>query len=217
MESMRSDAIDQLLSSYLEQPARVSWKAAAGDSVRGIFEGGRLELAGISVLALPVGRLVFETDRFQFTPGIPAKIELVRPRIEISFDQQQLDRWLARARAPFALLLRDDGIEFQMELGGLPISRTLTSLEIRAGWIALTPRYAEFLGLQSQLASLFRAYLPLPRLAPQTRITAIRHAEKSIRVELSLEDFEDEITPGLIDRLWSRFLPFARRSDSRTR
>jgi hypothetical protein len=214
---MRSDAIDQLLSSYLEQPAKVSWKRAVGDSVGNIFEGGRLELTSVSVLALPVDRLVFETDRFQFTPGFPAKIEVAQPRVEISFDQPQLDRWLARARTPFTLQLREDGIEFQMELGGFPISHTLTSLEIRGGWVALKPRYAEFLGLQSRLASLFRAYLPLPRLAPQTRITAIRHAEKSIRVELSLEDFEDEITPGLIDRLWSRFGPFARRSDSRTR
>ncbi|MEE8164279.1 MAG: hypothetical protein V3T64_01800 [Myxococcota bacterium] len=214
---MRSDAIDQLLSSYLKQPAKVSWKGAVGDSVRGIFEDGRLELAGISVLALPVDRLVFEADRFQFTPGIPATIEGVNPRGEDSVDPQQLERWLARTPTPFTLLLRADGIEFQMELGGFPISRMLTSLEIRGGWIALKPRHAEFLGLQNRLASLFRAYLPLPRLAPQTRITAIRHAEKSIRFELTLEDFEDEITPGLIDRLWSRFVPFARRSDSRSR
>ncbi len=214
---MRSDAIDELLSSYLKQPAKVSWTGAVGDSVRGIFEGGRLELAGISLFALPIDRLVFETDRFQLTPGLPAKIEVVHPRVEISFDQRQLDRWLVRARTPFTLQLRTDGIEFQMQLGGFPISRALTSFEIRGGWIALKPRYAEFLGLRNPLASLFRAYLPLPRLAPQTRITAIRHAENSIRFELTLEDFEDEITPGLIDRLWSRFVPFERRSDSWTR
>jgi hypothetical protein len=31
-----------------------------------------------------------------------------------------------------------------------------------------------------------------------------------LRFELSLDDFNDVITPGLIDRLQQRFLPFAR-------
>ena len=48
---MRSDAIDQLLTTYLEMPAKVSWRGALADSARGIFEGGRLELAGVAVLA----------------------------------------------------------------------------------------------------------------------------------------------------------------------
>ena len=49
---MHSDAIDQLLTTYLKQPAKVSWQGALGDSVRGNFEGARLELAGVSVLAM---------------------------------------------------------------------------------------------------------------------------------------------------------------------
>ena len=73
---MRSDAIDQLLSNYLKMPARVSWKGAIGDSVRGVFEEGRLELSGFSILALPCDRIVVESDRFQFTPGMPARIEV---------------------------------------------------------------------------------------------------------------------------------------------
>jgi hypothetical protein len=207
---LRSDAIDQLLSAYLKQPAKVSWSGALGDSVRGIFEGARLELAGVSVMALPFDRLVLESDRFQITPGIPATIEVVRPRVEVSIDQRQLDLWLRRARAPFALGLADDGIEFRMDLRGFEISRVLTSLEITRGWVVLKPQRAEFLGLTNRLASLFNTYLPIPRLAPQTRVTAIRHAEGAIRVELTLDDFEDDITPGLVDRMWSRFVPFSR-------
>ena len=179
--------------------------------MRGIFEGGRIELAGISVLALPFDRLVFESDRFQLTPGLPARIQVIGPRLEVSIDQRQLDRWLRRVRAPFELALQAEGIEFQIALAGFPISRTLTTLEIARGWLALKPRHAEFMGLQNRLASLFRTYLPMPRLAPQTRITAIRHVEGAIRFELTLDDFEDEISPGLVDRLQSRFLPFARR------
>jgi len=210
---LRSDAIDRLLSTYLQQPAKVSWEGALGDSVRGIFEGARIELAGVSVMALPFDRLVLESDRFQFTPGLPATIEVIGPRVEVSIHQRQLDRWLRRARAPFALELHEDGIEFQMDLRGFQISRVLTTLEISGGWLALKPKRAEVLGLRSRLASLFRTYLPMRRLAPQTRLTAIRHAQGAIRMELTLDDFEDEITPGLVDRLQSQFLPFAR-SDS---
>jgi hypothetical protein len=210
---LRSDAIDRLLSTYLKQPAKVSWEGALGDSVRGIFEGARIELAGVSVMALPFDRLVLESDRFQITPGIPASIEVIGPRIEISIDQRQLDRWLRRARSPFALDLQEEGIEFQMDLRGFQISRVLTTLEIVGGWVVLKPKHAEVLGLRSRLASLFRTYLPMRRLAPQTRLTAIRHAKGAIRAELTLDDFEDEITPGLVDRLQSQFLPFAR-SDS---
>lgn len=208
---MRSDAIDQLLSTYLKMPAKVSWKGAVGDSMRGVFEGGRMELAGISVLALPCDRLVIASERFQFTPGLPARIQVKAPRVEFSIDQRQLDLWLARLRAPFSLRLQDEAIEFQLDLGGFPVSRTLTTLEMSRGWIVLKPQEAEFLGLRNPLTKLLRGYLPIPRLAPQTRMSAIRHTKGSIRFELALEDFEEEISPGLIERLNSRFLPFARR------
>jgi len=207
---MRSDAIDQLLSTYLKMPARVSWEGALADSVRGVFEGVRLELAGLAILALPFERLVLRTDRFQFTPGIPARIEATRPRIEISIDQRQIDRWLQRARAPFELRLSEDAIEFQMELGGFPLTRTETELRVRGGWFELRPKRAEFLGVRARLVSVFRTYLPIPRLAPQTRLTGIEHAEGVLRLELSLDDFADVITPGLVERLQNRFLPFAR-------
>jgi hypothetical protein len=215
---LRSDAIDQILSNYLKQPAKVTWKGAVGDSVRGVFRETRLELAGVSLAALPFDRLVLESDLFEFTPGLPARIQVRGPRIEFSIDQRQLDLWLSRARAPFALSLRSNAIEFQMALAGFPIGRTLTTLEIVRGWIALKPIHAEVLGLRSRFTSLFRSYLPLPRLAPQTRISAIRHVEGALRLELTLDDFEDEITPGLVERLQSRFLPaspFGRRSAAR--
>lgn len=207
---MRSDAIDQLISSYLELPARVSWQGALADSVRGTFEGARLELAGVAVLALPFDRLVLEADRFRFIPGIPARLEAVGARIEVSIDQRQVDRWLARARAPFALAMTESAIEFRMEMAGLPITRTETELAITRGWFVLRPKHAEFLGLRNRLASLFRAYLPLPRLAPQTRLTAITHEAGALRLQLTLDDWEEEVTPGLVDRLQERFLPFAR-------
>ena len=206
---MRSDAIDQILSTYLELPARVSWKGALADSARGIFEGGRLELAGLAMLALPFERLVLEAERFQFIPGFPARISATGPRIIVSIDQRQVDQWLAKARAPFELKLTASAIEFRMNIAGFAFSRVETEVSVRRGWIVLRPKHAELLGFRSRLASLFRTYLPLPRLAPQTRLTGVEHVLGAIRLEMRLDDFEENISPGLIDRMQKRFLPFA--------
>ena len=116
---MRSDAIDLLLSNFLEMPARVTWEGALADSIRGIFEGARLELSGVAILALPFDRMVLRARRFQFTPGLPARIRVEEPRIEVSIDQRQLDRWLRRARAPFALRLSETALEVQIDVAGL--------------------------------------------------------------------------------------------------
>ncbi|MBJ18388.1 MAG: hypothetical protein GY910_00865 [bacterium] len=213
---MRSDAIDQLLSTYLELPARVSWRGALADSTRGIFEGGRLELAGVALLALPFDRLVFEAERFQFIPGIPARISAAGPRIVVSIDQRQIDQWLVQSRAPFELKLTESAVEFRMDIAGLALGRAETELRVQRGWFVLCPKRAELLGFRSRLASLFRTYLPLPRLAPQTRLTGLEHVEGALRLEFSLDDFEEEITPGLIHRMQERFLPFAKIAGSKT-
>lgn len=207
---MRSDAIDQVISTYLEMPAKVSWQGAVGDSVRGVFEGGRLELAGVAMLALPFDRLVLEAERFQFMPGIPAKFQANSPRIELALDQKQVDRWLTRAGAPFKLKLVEGGIDFRLDVGGFPVSRTRTELAIEDGWFYLRPQRAEFLGLENRLATLFRAFFPIPRLAPQTRLTGILHERGALRIVLTLDDFTEEITPGLVERMQDRFLPFAK-------
>jgi len=207
---VRSDAIDNLLTGFFEMPAKVSWDGALGDSIRGVFEGVQLELAGIAVLALPFERMVVRAERFQFTPGLPARIAAVGPRIELSIEQRQLDRWLARARVPFDLRLTETAIEFQVELAGWPLTKTETELRIQRGWFILQPKRAEFLGMRARLVSLFRTYVPIPRLAPQTRLTGIEHAQGILRLELSLDDFDEEVTIGLLDRLQKRFLPFAR-------
>ena len=207
---MRSDAIDELLTTYLKMPAKVSWEGALADSVLGVFEGVRLELAGLAIMALPFDRLVFRADRFKFTPGLPARIEAVGSRIEVSVDQRQIDRWLKLARTPFNLRLLESAIEFQMQVGPISLTRTETELRVQRGWFVLRPKHAEILGMRARLISIFRTYLPLPRLAPQTRLVGIKHADGALRFELGLDDFSDVITPGLVDRLQKRFLPFAK-------
>jgi hypothetical protein len=204
---MRSEAIDELLSTYLAMPARVSWKGALGDSVRGTFVGGRLELAGVAVLALPCQRLVLESERFQFTPGLPARIRAVGPKLEITIEQAQIDRWLARARAPFSLTLRADGVELALDVAGYPVTRMQAELCIDRGWFVLRPRHASLFGFENRLATLFRTFFPMPRLARETRLSAIRHQAGAIALELALDDFEEDLSPGLVGRLQQRFLP----------
>lgn len=206
---MRSDAIDQILSTYLEMPARVSWRGALAESAMGKFEGARLELAGVAVLALPFERLVLEADRFQFTPGLPAKIRAQGPRMILSIDQRQLDRWIDQSGAPIAMALTDRAVEVTSELAGFEVGRFEAEFAIQRGWFVLKPRHAALLGVRNRLAGLFRTYLPLPRLAPETRLTGVEHADGAIRLELTLDDFEDVITPGLVERMQSRFIPFA--------
>ena len=207
---MRSDAIDQVISTFLEMPARVSWSGAIADSARGHFEDARLELAGMAVLALPVERLVLEARRFKFIPGIPARFVVEGPRMVLTLDQRQIDTWLDRSSAPFALRLTEQSVEFRVDVAGFPISRAETEVRISRGWIVLQPKHQEFLGIRNRLAALFRTYVPLPRLAPQTRLTGVEHDEGVLRLELTLDDFEDVITPGLVDRVKERFLPFAK-------
>jgi hypothetical protein len=159
------------------------------------------------VLALPCQRLVLESERFQFTPGLPARIQAVGPKIEMTIEQAQIDRWLARARAPFTLALRESGVELAIDLAGLPLTRAEATLGIDRGWFVLRPRRASFLGIENRLAALFRTFFPMPRLAPETRLSAIRHRSGAIALELQLDDFEEELSPGLVGRLQQRFLP----------
>lgn len=204
---MRSEAIETLISTYLAMPARVSWSGALGDSVRGTFVGGRIELAGVAVLALPCQRLVLESERFQFTPGLPARIRATAPKIEITLEQAQIDRWLARARAPFTLTLEEDGIGVALDVAGVPVTRAQAQLCIDRGWFLLRPKSASLFGFESRLATLFRTFFPMPRLAAETRLAGIRHQKGAIVLELSLDDFEEDLSPGLVGRLQQRFLP----------
>ena len=49
----------------------------------------------------------------------------------------------------------------------------------------------------------------MPRLARETRLSAIRHQAGAIALELALDDFEEDLSPGLVGRLQQRFLPLA--------
>jgi hypothetical protein len=205
---VRSDAIDQLVSGYLALPVKLSWEGSLADSLRGTFEGVRVEIGGIATAWLPLERLSVSVKRAVFTPGLPASIVVEKPEVAISVGQRDLDRWLDGFQLPFRLRFGERGLIVNTELAGVSISEFETTLEIVRGWFVLRPQRASILGLPSNLARLFRAYLPLPPLSPEARLVNIEHAERRLTLHFAVSDFEEQVSPGMLRRLRKRLLPW---------
>jgi hypothetical protein len=127
--------------------------------------------------------------------------------VEIAVGKAELSRWLKRFELPFRLELTDDAIVIHTELAGFPVAELEARLEVVSGWFVLQPGRASILGMPTYLASLFRTYLPLPPLAGNTELEAIHHEPELLRLTFALEDFEEQVTPGLLARLQRRLLP----------
>lgn len=206
---MRSDALDQLLSSYLERPVKLSWEGAVADALRGTFDGARVELGGIATAWLPFESLVVAARRARFTPGLPASFRIEGPSLALAIAQRDLDRWLDGFQLPFRLRLGEKGIAVNTEFAGLALSEFEARLEVVRGWFVLRPRRAAILGIPSQAARLFRLYLPIPPLSPEARLVGIEHAPRRLTLRFDIDDIEEQITPGLARRLRRRLLPWA--------
>ncbi len=206
---MRSDRIDQLLTRYVKQPVKLSWSGSLTDALLGSFEGARLELAGVATAWLPLQRVVLEAERVKLTPGLPARLRVEVPRVELSVGQLDVDLWLSRFDLPFRLELAEKGLVVHTEIAGFPVGEFETSLDVVRGWFVLRPRRASFLGVPGYVSSLFRTYLPLPPLPEQTRLVAIGHEPEGINLTLEIDDIDEAVTPGLLDRLRRQILPFA--------
>ncbi len=207
---MRSDPIDRILSSYLELPIRASWEGSAADSIRGSFQEPRLELDGLASSWLPLERVEFSADHARFTPGVPPRIEVEGPRLAISVGQSAVDDWVRRFRMPFRLRLGERGLQLETKVAGFPVGEIETKLEVVGGWFVLQPRRASILGVPNYVATLFRSYLPLPPLPSDARLLRIDHCPEEVQLTFAVDDFEETITPGLMDRLQARLLPWSR-------
>jgi hypothetical protein len=205
---VRSDAIDQWLSSYLELPVKLSFEGSVGDALRGTFEGVSLEIAGVATAWLPLERIELSAARATLTPGLPASLAMAEPAVAITVGQRDLDRWQRRFQLPFRLSLAEKGVIVHTEFAGLALSEFETGLEVVNGWFVLRPRRASILGIPSQLASWLRAYLPLPPISPEARLCGIDHAPGQLTLHFAISDFEEKITPGLLQRLRKRLLPW---------
>ena len=207
---MRSDAIDQLVGNFLKQPVKMSWEGSTADAVFGSFEGARLELAGVATAWLSLERVVLDTSRASIRPGVPPKIQIEGGTMELAVGQSEIDRWVSRFQLPFRLQLNESGLAVKTEIAGLPVTEFETRLDVVNGWFVLQPKRASFLGVPGWVPSMLRSYLPLPPLSEGVGIQAIGHEPGLLTITFAVEDFEESITPGLVDRLRRRVLPFLR-------
>lgn len=203
----RSDLIDQLVSSYLTLPVLVSWERARGLPFPDTFSQARLELQGLATAWVNLDQIVWEAEEVAFIPGLPARIELTAPSIEIAIGQAELDRWLGQFRLPYRLELAADGLIVHTEIAGFPLAQFETRLEVVGGWFALEPKSASIFGVPGYVSSLFKSYLPLPPLSKEARLSAVTHRPGQLRLKFAIDDFAEEVSPGLLVRLRKRFFP----------
>lgn len=218
--SQSSNIVESLVSSYFELPVRVDWQKASGLPFPDEFHEARLTFSGLATAWMDLKQVIWRAQRVRFIPGMPARVEVTEPRVEVVVGQTELDRWLAPFDLPYRLELGDDALMIHTEIAGFPVAELEARLEVVGGWFVLKPRRASVLGLPNYVASLFRTYLPLPPLADDTRLAAVDHEPGVLRLTFRLEDFTERVTPGLLARLQKRLLPtlempFARASGRR--
>lgn len=207
---MRSDALDQLLTGYLEQPVRFSWEGGVFDSLRGHFDGVRLEMAGLATAWLPLERIVVQARHTRFTPGLPATLGVEEPELAITIGERDFARMFERLQLPFRLRFGENGVVVNTAIAGLELSEIEAGLEVVRGWFMLRPLRASILGMPSYVARLLRVFLPIPPLSPEARLIGIDHAERQLTLRFGLDDFEERVTPGLPGRIRRRLLPWGR-------
>lgn len=202
-----SNVIDQLVSSYFELPVRVRWQKASGMPFPERFEHPHLEFSGLATAWMDLRQVIWRADAVRFIPGMPAVVQVTAPRVEIAAGKDDLTRWLKRFDLPYRIELTDNAIVVHTEFAGFPVAELEARLEVVGGWFVLQPKRASIMGVPNYVAALFRTYLPLPPLAGDTRLEAIRHEPEVLRLTFALEDFEERVTPGLLPRLQKRLLP----------
>ena len=203
----RSQLFDELLGSYLKIPVAMFWEKASGLPFPDRFEDTRLEFQGVATAWLNLEQIVWHADEVHFQHGLPARIALQNPAIELVVGQQELDRWLGRFDLPYRLELAADALIVHTEIAGFPVAEFETTLQVVDGWFVLKPKRATFFGMPAYVSSMFRSYLPIPPLSPEARLVGIEHAPGTLSLRFGLDDFEEEVSPGMLDRLRKRFFP----------
>lgn len=202
-----SSVIEQIVSSYFELPVRLHWERATGLPFPDRFEQARLQFSGIATAWMDLKQVVWRAEEVRFLPGMPARVKVAGPRVDIAVGKDEITRWLKRFELPYRVEFGNDAIVIHTELAGLPVAELEARLEVIGGWFVLQPRRASILGMPNYVAALFRTYLPLPPLAGNTKLETIHHEPEVLRLTFALEDFEEQITPGLLPRLQKRLMP----------
>jgi hypothetical protein len=205
---MRSDAIDQLVGSYLKRPVEVAWEGSLAEAFQGRFQGAPISHEGVATAWLPLERVSMLAREARIVPGIPGRLEVDGPAMEIVLAQADIDAWMKRFELPFSLHLEEEGLLVKTQIVGFPLGEIETQLEIVRGWFVLRPRRAALLGVPQYIPSLLRSYLPVPPISERTRLDGIEHEAGRLRLRFAVDDFEEDLSPGLLERLRSRVLPF---------
>lgn len=205
--SVNASVVDQIVSSYFEIPVRIDWARASGAPFPDRLEDARLQFAGLATAWMDLKQVIWHARHVRFIPGMPSTVEVQGPRVEVVIGNEELSRWLKRFDLPYRLELGEDAIIVHTELAGFPVAELEAHLEVVGGWFVLQPKRASILGVPNYVASLFRTYLPLPPLAGNTELESIQHQTNLLRLTFALEDFDEQITPGLLARLQKRLLP----------
>ena len=207
---MRSDAIDRIVSTYLKQPVKLSWKGSIADPLRGRLDEVTLTLAGVATAWIALDEIVLGAAHVEITPGLPARIAVQRPQVQLALGQARVDDWVERFRLPFDLRLGPNGLAVKPRMIDVSMLEFETRLAVKSGWFVLQPMRTGLIGVPDWFGAVLRTYLPLPPVSDSARIVSIRHAPRHLWIDLEADDLEEELTPGLADRLRERLLPFSR-------
>lgn len=202
-----SELVDELLSSYLRMPVTMGWEKASGLPFPDRFEHSRLDFRGIATGWLGLDQISCTARETRIEHGLPARLRLTEPGLEITVGQEALDQWLSRFQLPYRLELGAEGLIVHTEIAGFPIAQFETTIEVVGGWFVLKPKRASIFGVPGYVSSIFQTYLPVPPLSRETRLSRIEHAPGTLMLRFALDDIEEEITPGLLLRLRKRFFP----------
>lgn len=203
----RSDLVDELLSSYLKIPVTMGWEKASGYPFPDCFENSRLDFRGIATGWLGLDQISCTARETRFEHGLPARLLLTGPGLEVTIGQVALDKWLGRFQLPYRLELGAGGLIVHTEIAGFPVARFETTIDVVGGWFVLKPKRASIFGVPGYVSSIFQTYLPVPPLSRETRLSGIEHAPDTLMLRFALDDIEEEVTPGLLLRLRKRFFP----------
>ncbi len=185
------------------------WNGSGTDALKGHFRQPSVRLGGVTTAWMPLDEVSFSAKEARLVPGVPGRIEVRGPALEVVVAQADLDPWQERFDLPFRLRLGERGLVTRAGIAGVRLGEIETRLEIVRGWFVLRPRRAALLGVP-QWVSLFRSYLPVPPLSSQARLDAIEHEKGRLRLRIAVEDFDEELSPGIVDRLRERLVPFGR-------
>ncbi len=205
----RSDLLDELLGTYLKIPVAMYWEKATGLPFPDRFENARAEFQGVATAWLNLEQIVCRARNVRFVHGLPPRLLLEDPSVELALGQAELDRWLNRFELPYRLELGAEALVVHTEIAGFPVAKFETRIDVVGGWFVLKPKSASLFGMPGYVSSIFRSYLPIPPLSSESRLSGITHAPGSLRIKFSLDDFEEEVSPGLLIRLRKRFFPVA--------